>query len=149
MAFRTGSVTKTRSGTEGAHTSTHIEPLRVPSRNSTAAQVLPSPDSLPSTKKAEQSLDTCVRAETADVPQSEVHADSTHALCQYIYEEGTFSSCDPDSVKMCFTLTMSSFVERQVTAEVTSDTFPSRLTARTITGSDTGWLVSTAVLMIM
>ena len=59
MAFRTGSDKDTRSGTEGAQTSRQTEPWSVPSTNSTIAQVLPSPDSLPSTKMVEQSLDTC------------------------------------------------------------------------------------------
>ncbi|TNN77896.1 hypothetical protein EYF80_011953 [Liparis tanakae] len=59
MALRTGSAKDTRRGSEGAHTSTHTEPRRAPSRNSTTAQVLPTPDSLPSTKRVEQSLDTC------------------------------------------------------------------------------------------
>lgn len=59
MAFKTGSDKDTRRGTEGAHTSRHTEPRSVPSRNSTIAQVLPNADSLPSTKKLEQSLDTC------------------------------------------------------------------------------------------
>lgn len=59
MALRTGSDRDTRMGTEGAHTSRHTEPCNVPSKNSTVAQVLPNPDSLPSTKRVEQSLDTC------------------------------------------------------------------------------------------
>lgn len=64
MALRTGSDKDTRRGTEGAHTSTHTEPRSTPSRNSTSAQVLPSPDSLPSTNRVEQSLDTCGMKDT-------------------------------------------------------------------------------------
>lgn len=59
MALRTASDNDTRRGTDGAHTSRHTEPLSVPRTNSTTAQVLPNPDSLPSTKRVEQSLDTC------------------------------------------------------------------------------------------
>lgn len=58
MALRTGSERDTCRGTEGAHTSRHTEARRVPRTNSTFAQVLPSPDSLPSTKMAEQLLAT-------------------------------------------------------------------------------------------
>lgn len=56
MGLRTGSERDTCRGTEGAQTSTHTELRSVPSANSTFAQVLPSPDSLPSTKMAEQLL---------------------------------------------------------------------------------------------
>lgn len=60
MAFRTGSDRDTRSGTVGAQTCRQATPWRVPSVNSTLAQLLPSADSLPSTKRVEQSADTCV-----------------------------------------------------------------------------------------
>lgn len=52
-------------------------------------------------------------------------------------------------IGLCGTLTVFSLVEWHVTAEVTSDTFPLRLIASTMTGSDTGWLVSMAVLIIV
>lgn len=47
------------------------------------------------------------------------------------------------------TFTVFSSAEEHVAAEVTSYTFSSRLMARTIAASDTGWLVRIAVLMMM
>lgn len=138
MGLRTGSERDTCRGTEGAQTSRHTELRSVPSANSTFAQVLPSPDSLPSTKMAEQLLVTWGQRRERKRSggfRVGVKAGIHQNLQLYCREIQTF--------------TVFSSAEEHVAAEVTSYTFSSRLMARTIAASDTGWLVSIAVLMIM
>lgn len=59
MALRMLSERVMRRGATGAQTDKQTDPLSLPKENSTSTQVLPTPDSLPSTKRVEQSLDTC------------------------------------------------------------------------------------------
>lgn len=81
MALRTGSESDSRRGTAGVHTDRQCVPLSAPRRYSTPTHLPPTPDSLPSTKRAEQSLETYQSAnERHSLCSPYTQLDS---LCQY------------------------------------------------------------------